>query len=513
MRGLLYTGLFIGLAFLAITGCGDDPTSTPTGPGTIIVDSAPDHLRISWTLTNNHGLTHNGLNDETIKNMAAGRYTLAWWDIPGWVTPDTQSGTLENGRTLTFRGTYTEIPVETGTIEIAALPESIAYYWIVTGPRGIETTGVNDTVLENMEVGSYTITWGSLDDWATPPNETLILEKAATITFHGTYLPSGTIVIDPTPADINAPWLLWGPENVSGYGAATLEEMEVGLYALVWNDVSVWVAPPQETLDLAMAETVTFSGSYQEDPGLDGELLLMPPGTFWMGSPEDEVGRNPVSETRHQVTLTRPYYLGKYEVTEELWDAVMGSGTSTSQLPVGLVSYIDAIRFCNAYSLKEGFTPAYDGVPYNWTWNQDADGYRLPTEAEWEHACRAGSTTAFANGPITEPICELDPYLDLMGWYCGNSPDSAQPVGLKQANAWGLFDMHGNQVEWCWDWWMRHQPGAVTDPLGPDSGEYKVLKSGSWVWYAAGCRSAARGWDIQGGSGYPYGLRLARSVR
>ena len=112
-----------------------------------------------------------------------------------------------------------------------------------------------------------------------------------------------------------------------------------------------------------------------------------------------------------------------------------------------------AIEFCNQLSIDEGLTPAYviHGTHGNVTWNREADGYRLPTEAEWEYACRAGSHEAFCNGPITHTDCSpVDPNLDEVGWYCGNASDR-RDVGLKDPNSWGLYDMHGNLYEWVWD--------------------------------------------------------------
>jgi len=137
--------------------------------------------------------------------------------------------------------------------------------------------------------------------------------------------------------------------------------------------------------------------------------------------------------------------------------------------------------------------------------------YRLPTEAEWEYACRAGSTTAFANGGISELECAYDPSLDAMGWYCGNSEQTTHPVQQKNPNAWGLYDMHGNVWEWCQDWFRNYPTGQVTDPKGPSSGEYPVLRGGSWNSYARYCRSADRDRDAPDSRYDLTGFRIARS--
>jgi formylglycine-generating enzyme required for sulfatase activity len=226
-------------------------------------------------------------------------------------------------------------------------------------------------------------------------------------------------------------------------------------------------------------------------------FVLIEPGTFQMGSPEDEPGRYS-NETQHPVTLTQGFYISQYEVTEEWWDDVMGSGSSTSQLPKKDVSWDMAVQFCNQLSLDEGLTPAYviHGPDGDVTWNRDADGYRLPTEAEWEYACRAGNQAAFCNGPITHTECDpLDPNLDEVGWYCGNnSPSGPKEVGQKAPNSWGLHDMHGNLWELVWDGYrFDYEALPQEDPVhdvGP--GAYRVLRGGGWGVSASFCRSARR---------------------
>ncbi len=227
-----------------------------------------------------------------------------------------------------------------------------------------------------------------------------------------------------------------------------------------------------------------------------GDYVLIPPGAFTMGSPIDEPAHDD-HETLHAVTLTQGFYMATTEVTEEWWDVVMGSGATTSQLPRASLSWDDAVAFCNQLSLDEELTPAYviNGPNGDVTWNREANGYRLPTEAEWEYACRAGSQEALCNGPITSAGCEpLDPNLDQVGWYCGNSEYTDIDVGQKNANAWGLHDMHGNIWEWVWDGYREDYQNLPADDPAYDAEPVtnRVLRGGSWNNDSQHCRSALR---------------------
>ena len=231
-----------------------------------------------------------------------------------------------------------------------------------------------------------------------------------------------------------------------------------------------------------------------EDVSLD--MIWIKSGTFMMGSPEDELGRSK-SETQHQVTLTKGYWLGKFEVTQAQYEAVMGKNPSNwkgSDLPVESMTWFDAKEFCakltaierEAGRLLEGYE------------------FTLPTEAQWEYACRAGTTTALNSGKNLSDMYEC-PEMDEVGWYDGNSDDTTHPVGQKQPNAWGLYDMHGNVNEWCLDWLGDYPTSAVTDPTGSVAGEYRVMRGGSWFDFASGSRSAFRdrsypdtGWGLAG---------------
>ena len=224
--------------------------------------------------------------------------------------------------------------------------------------------------------------------------------------------------------------------------------------------------------------------------GATMEMIYVEPGTFTMGSPGSEDGRFD-NETQHSVTLTKGFWLGKYEVTQAQWKSVMGDNPSCfkgDDLPVENVSWDECQEFCR--KVNEAAKLQFGGEA------------RLPTEAEWEYACRAGSTGAYSGTGN----------LDSMGWYYGNSGNETHPVGQKRANDWGFYDMHGNVWEWCSDWYGEYPGGSETDPKGPASGGNRVLRGGSWNGNARSCRSAYRDWYIPGYRNWSRGFRLACSA-
>jgi len=210
---------------------------------------------------------------------------------------------------------------------------------------------------------------------------------------------------------------------------------------------------------------------------------LIPARTFMMGRSETDSNAPSYEKPQHQVTLTKSFYMQTTEVTQGQWKAVMISNPSYfiacgDNCPVEQVSWDDAQAFIAKM-------------------NQRGEGtYRLPAEAEWEYAARAGSTTAFANGDITNTDCSpVDPNLNAMGWYCGNSGDTTHPVGQKQANAWGLYDMHGNIFEWVEDDYHSNYNGAPTDGsawVSSPRGSSRIIRGGSLGDYAQWCSSAYR---------------------
>jgi formylglycine-generating enzyme required for sulfatase activity len=276
-----------------------------------------------------------------------------------------------------------------------------------------------------------------------------------------------------------------------------------------------------EWVRLAEVDSLDFHTS---DVG-SGDVAIMP-GTFLMGSPSTEAGRDE-TEVQHQVTLSTPYLMSNHEVTQAEWQAVMGTNPSQwlgDDQPVEQVTWYDCIAYCNRRSAIEGFDSvyvmsarSYSGIHITSagtvTWDPMANGYRLPTEAEWEYGCRAGSAMPFCNGGITTPssCSPLDPNLNLVGWYCGNAADPHDSGG-KAPNAWNLQDMHGNVFEWCWDWFGSYS-GTETDPLGPVSGSRRVWRGGSWASQPSACRSAYRGsYDVPGTWSNQTGLRVCRTI-
>jgi formylglycine-generating enzyme required for sulfatase activity len=258
-----------------------------------------------------------------------------------------------------------------------------------------------------------------------------------------------------------------------------------------------------------------------QDIIISTNLVRIEGGTFTMGSPSNEQRRNNDEGPQHQVTLSS-FYMGKYEVTQAEYEAIMGKNPSKfkgSNLPVELITWYDAIEYCNKLSEKEGLTPAYSGCRENTTCDWNANGYRLPTEAEWEYACRAGTTTPFntgdnitadqanCNGKYTYPSNVND-----NGLY----RETTMPIGSFAPNSWGLYDMHGNVWEWCWDkYYGAYSSSPQTNPHEDGYGGVlrleRVLRGGGWTTEGWNIRSAKRSNWIQYGMGDSVGFRIVRN--
>jgi len=272
-------------------------------------------------------------------------------------------------------------------------------------------------------------------------------------------------------------------------------------------------------------------------------MIRIAPGRFTMGSPEGEEGRSR-NETEHRVELEHAFHLGATEVSQSFYRAVMGEdpvGTRQREvyqgreacsrwghgddLPVFCVSWLDAVKFCNRLSELQGLTPAYtigiDGTSVEW--NEKADGFRLPTEAEWEYAARAGSYHPYgANGEASD-TCEhanvtdqtaktKHDWIRFEAFACDDGFDSLAPVGQFEPNPWGLHDMVGNLYEWLWDAYSPYPEGGITDPAGPLTDGPRITRGGSWHSPPAHCRLARRASRPAATTDRNLGFRVARGA-
>jgi formylglycine-generating enzyme len=252
------------------------------------------------------------------------------------------------------------------------------------------------------------------------------------------------------------------------------------------------------------------------------DMIFVEGGTFEMGYPLYEKTDRPV----HTVTVDS-FYIGKYPVTQAQYKKITGKNPSRfkdDENPVEQISWYDAIEFCNKLSRKENLTEYYkidktvvdssnqnehDDLKYLVTKNHGSDGYRLPTEAEWEFASKGGN---YSGGYLFSGSDDLDE----VGWYNKNSDEKPKNVGLKMKNELGIYDMSGNVFEWCWDWFEFYTDRAEVNPTGPEFGTNRMTKGGSANMFKNGCRSSSRTWGTPGNSDNPYmflfaGFRVARN--
>jgi formylglycine-generating enzyme required for sulfatase activity len=241
--------------------------------------------------------------------------------------------------------------------------------------------------------------------------------------------------------------------------------------------------------------------------GIGIKMVLVPRGEFDMGSPGSDGYAQADEKPKHHVQITRPFYLGICEVTQGQYRSITGENPShfrgSDDLPVESVSWMAAISFCNRLSQREGLKPYY---ALGTEAQSGGSGYRLPTEAEWEYACRAGSASLYGFGDTATRLGEF-------AWFGKNSDNKTHPVGHKLANAWGLYDMRGNVGEWCWDWYNARyygqSPGA--DPLGPSLGEARVWRGLGCHASLEGCRVAHRSRRVLEAKHDYIGFRVARA--
>jgi formylglycine-generating enzyme required for sulfatase activity len=461
-------------------------------------------------------------------NRVFAAFVIAGFIVTGCSNGDDETGIAVTGVTLDKKEII-YLPVdEKETLTATVMPENAAdktVTWssdkpLVATVSGGEVTGVADGVAvitvttRNGRTDNCLVFVGSGIESVVLNKRKLILEKGKTETLTATVQPENALSKEVT----------WVSDNPA--------------VATVSNGIITAVAIGTATITVTTAEgtkravcDVTVRGPLPPVPG----MVWIESGTFMMGSllTEPESRDN---EVPHQVTLTQGFYMGKYEVTQGQYAEIMGYNPSYYEYgysfydvddnwenyPVDSVTWYDAVEFCNKLSEREGLTPAYTindrtpatGYPIKWAeveidW--DSSGYRLPTEAEWEYACRAGTTTPFnffneetgewGTDTLTSGLDGqanfAGDWLPYNGSPMGDYLEYSTPVGLYAPNAWGLYDMHGNVEEWCWDWYGSYRGTEMTDPKGAEYNPYdyynhKVLRGGSFESTGDELRSAYR---------------------
>ena len=260
--------------------------------------------------------------------------------------------------------------------------------------------------------------------------------------------------------------------------------------------------PPTLVINKAMLRQPPGPSETAEPP----RMVRILPGTFMMGSPPTEEGREE-DETLHEVRITRTFLLSATEITQNQYEQVLGVNPSRHHgdpdLPAENMSWTDAAFFCNRLSRAVGLEECYkiSGQKVTWPKGLRCHGYRLPTEAEWEYAARAGQSGGYAGAQIPNEL----------GWHKDNAAGASHRVGMKMPNPWGLYDMSGNVWEWVWDWLGDYPAEVAIDPLGPETGTQKIDRGGSWDNVRASLRSANRGWSKPSNHIGSRGFRVARS--
>ena len=458
-------------------------------------------------------------NDGIVDGIDLATVLGAWGSCPGVVTSVIPGhGSNLGGTQITINGTNLSgtTAVKIGGVNctsLQVLSPTVVKAVTPAGTIGDAPISIVSSNATSLAPTPFTYVLQSIT--SVSPNNG-IYSGGTAITITGTFLSGATIVkvggvpatnvvaVDSNTVTAVTPAGSVGAASVEVTGAkgtatATNAFLYIAIVVPTWATLLEAFPDPAVVTDANLRAAIMASGFAWRvrDNAANIEMLLVPGGTFMMGcSPGDtqcDANESPV----HQVTLTNAFYMGKTEVTQAQWTAVMGSNPSSfsgysdsPSRPVEQVSW-------NMIASTGGF--------------MSITGLRLPTEAEWEYAYRAGTTTAFHSYAAQPNGFNDDTLLGNIAWYYSNAGSQTHAVGGKYANGLGLHDMAGNVWEWCQDWYGPYTSGSVTNPTGPATGSYRLLRGGSWGDSSYGCRASRRYYDPPGGIIYSEGFRAARN--
>ena len=425
----------------------------------------------------------------TITNLKLGKYPIII-RLEGYEEERREAEVVEN-ESATIDVALTR---STGTIQISSVPAGVETEVTerFSGSRGSEsgfaTVVKTPAKLEMVPTGNYELTFRRVG-WP-EQRQPVIVARNQTVPVRAEF-GGGTLQIASEPVGA----VVWLQGKRLGVTPLSIFDLVPGGFELEFHSPGYLTARVHGSV--RANETTRVRGVLEEVrkaevgkawtiPDLGLKLVPIAPGTFIMGSESGDADEKPPT----RVTLTQPYWLGKTEVTQREWSAIMGNNPSNFKgetLPVEQVSWAEAMDFCRKLTARER---AADRIPAGYS-------YTLPSEAQWEYACRAGTTGDLA-GNLTD-----------LSWYEQNSQNTTHAAGTKQANAWGLSDMHGNVWEWCADWKGNYPGGSVSNYRGPLTGSDRVGRGGSWDDAAGGCRSAFRNGLDPGTRWGVLGFRLA----
>jgi uncharacterized protein YjdB len=514
------TGVTLDQSTLSLTA-GDTATLTAT-----VAPADATNKAVTWT-SSDIGIAT--VTDGAVSAVAVGTATITVTTEDGGKTAQcTVTVTPVIAVTgVTLQATLSLAAGAIGTLTATVQPTNATNKAVTWTSSDNNVATVNNGAITAVGAGSATITVTTADGGKTAQcTVTVTVIDVTGVALNKTSLSlivgeTETLTAEFTPPNATNKTVSWSSDD-----SAIVTVSETGLVTPVKSGTTTITVTTDDGDYTAHCAVTIYSA----------DMARIPAGTFIMGSPETEPNRSS-DEAQHSVTLTKNFYMGRYQVTQAQYQTVMGAGEDRTtdtygkgdNYPVYYINWYDAIVFCNKLSIMEGLNPVYSiggsTDPSAWgtiptsdnaTWNDavmDAsrNGYRLPTEAEWEYACRGDyqnkttetNTKPFGIGDGTKmtdsmanfngrnpyDLAQSGQYSDPGGTYVGKTT----AVGSYEPNNYGLYDMHGNLWEWCWDWYGSYSSKAQTDPIGAASGDYRVLRGGSWYDNASGTRSVGRG--------------------